>query len=194
METTGVFISYVPLLIPVQGEDWEDSMKRANSYMESDIGDVEGCVWFIEDSGDVACAFVIDRAKEIADHLHEWAEKDPTSWFTLQHGPIIHEECEGFTVRLFPNMKKVIERINARLVLEGKISHESQFVKDAKIIFKMISYEGDGQTYLNVRDKIGKKMQISFIDEKNIKNRKIDPTDIFNHLIPVGRFDTSLID
>src|SRR5262249_31714028 len=59
------------------------------------------CLW-LESAGQPRPVLVLDQAKAIADHLTEWAEGDPASWFRL----VIAEHGGRYAIPILPRLHR----------------------------------------------------------------------------------------
>ena len=51
--------------------------------LDTDAGHVDAVVWAVGDGGEYSPVFAMARADEVFEHLVEWSEGSPVSWFKL---------------------------------------------------------------------------------------------------------------
>lgn len=184
-------ISYIPMF---REDPFNSSLqlKEFDNLLEaSHDGRIEACIWFIKDNKPFP-VFVIPDMDLIVDHLMEWSENKPLKWFELN----ICSMENSYAIALIPNMKKSIERwkITNQLMVGYPVPKDTEF----KIFFKPLNFISSGETsFHKVKDEIGDKLQVGFIDLKNV-NRE-SPSQIKEEDIrTIGPFmvnrDTNLYD
>jgi hypothetical protein len=93
-------------------EEGMSALERLLSHLPS--GEAHACLW-TESAGHVSPVLVLDQAEAIAEHLIEWAEGDPGSWFRLAIG-----EHQGlYALALLPNLARSCERFKLARRLAG---------------------------------------------------------------------------
>lgn len=107
-----VLISYVPLLRGRPGMAVEATPGAIGELLgssEPGAGQVEGVLWCRDPDGATWPTLLIERAREVMEHLVEWAEGDPARWFRL----VVDEAGREYAMALMPRMDLSIERYRA---------------------------------------------------------------------------------
>ncbi len=106
-----IILSYVPLLrgfgTNYLGKAEVESFAQDIDMVMEDLpdGQAEACVWGQEDQLPIAL-LAMERAKEIVEHLREWSEGRPESWFHL----LLRWRDDRYGMSLVPNLRKSSER------------------------------------------------------------------------------------
>lgn len=158
-----MLISYVPLLYPMEvcpGVDYGPELIHVLKHIESIY--VHGVLW-VTDDGLPIPVLIVDRAKEVFDHLLWWSEKAPCEWFTLilinftQDKQILDDK---YYITLFPNMRKTLVRHN----LARNIVGDGLSVSDCDIVSLPLSNSCQGTTYHSIKEKIIEKSSVGFVE------------------------------
>lgn len=162
---TMVVVSYMPLIYPddvgkrfwdSNEPDFMQSIKSTLAIGEQVSTSAEAVVW----TTGYEPVFVIDKAKEIRDHINAWSEGEPNNWFTLQW----MVKNSQFALVLMPNIQKSIERQkNTYKTLTG-----SELPKNCsyQVLFKPINFISNRPNIIFSEDKcdISDKVNVGFID------------------------------
>lgn len=107
-----VLISYFPLFSPWLEYDYagreysvDDLESIINKMDENNSGVVHGCMWVYDENGPQPI-MIVDRAKELADHLIQWAEQEPSEWFEIA----VNSKDDKYAIVLMPNIQRSINR------------------------------------------------------------------------------------
>ena len=117
---TVVLLSYVPLLSGTAGEALSGRRRQEVFRGLKQSPAVRGLLWLREDD-DVVPVFLLERAREVAEHLKSWAEGSPQHWFYLY----IARTAQRWHVMLAPNLQRSISRYReARWLRFGEVAPE----------------------------------------------------------------------
>ncbi len=107
---------------------------------ESNAGHVEAVVWARDDSGTPWPVLVLERAAEVFEHLVEWSEGSPATWFKLAW--TVNED--EYALALLPRVDKSVERYKlARRLASGKdVPSDATF----QVVFKPVLFHGPVST------------------------------------------------
>lgn len=108
-------ISYVPLLRP-QKSFLSDPKELNDVMLKSEMipAHAKASLWAMEE--DIPTVYMImDKAKEIADHLKEWSEDKPEKWFTFG----ILGKDERYAFALMPDVEQSVKRIRLAYQLQN---------------------------------------------------------------------------
>ena len=72
---------------------------------ELSSGEAHACLW-TESAENVSPVLVFEQAEAIADHLIEWAERDPGSWFRIA----IEQHDGRYALALLPDLTRSRDR------------------------------------------------------------------------------------
>ncbi len=112
-------------------------------------GQAEACLWTDRD-GQPAPVFVLERGREIADHLTRWSEGRPSDWFQLH----LVEVGPGYAIALVPDAARAVERWKSSCLERGDESPPG----DARftLFFRPLFFVGTGRrVFEQVKDRIG---------------------------------------
>jgi hypothetical protein len=173
-------ISFIPLLRATPGQILEmggDDLERILDTA-SDLGHVHAIIWGLDDAGASWPVLVIDRAREIVDHLLEWSESNPAEWFEIH----VEESSSEYTLALVPRMDMSIERFRAaRLLFAGEVlPPDARF----RVISCPIVFSGPRTPTTPVLDQLPDPMQIGFLDRARLPER-LEDLDA-GHVIRIG--------
>ena len=134
---THLVVSYVPLLrgqagatIPI-----ERAADALESILNTDAGHVQAVVWAQDDSGAPWPILVLEHAAEVFEHLVEWADGSPSTWFKLAWNAVSDE----YALALVPKVEKSVERYRiARRLLGEDVPSDARF----QIVFRPVQFRG----------------------------------------------------
>lgn len=110
-----LIISYVPLLRAAPGVLAEMSGEKIVSLLDREAAVADGVVWMMDALGSTWPAPIHRRAREVHQHLVEWSEGDPSTWFDLRV-----EVCgDEYALALVPRMERSVERFRVAAGLAG---------------------------------------------------------------------------
>jgi hypothetical protein len=159
-----LLVSYVPLLRGMAGtlieEDVSGSLERLLTHLPS--GTAQACLW-LESAGKPRPVLVLDRAKMIADHLVEWAEGDPSSWFRLA----ICEHGGRYALVLFPNLRRSLDRFKLARQLTG---HRPGLREDeVMFVSRPLHFvSGPEHIYQKIQHRIGRHVELGLLDRSDL--------------------------
>ncbi len=109
-----IIVSYVPLLRGHPGELL--SAERAEELVATGAGHVEAVLWTLEADGEFVPILALTRGDEIFEHLVEWSEGSPASWFHVE----FDEDGDRYALAIVPDAERSIERFMlARALVTG---------------------------------------------------------------------------
>lgn len=106
--TDYICLSYIPLLLG--DHNTLNERKLPDNILEKvrdgeKLGMAESCLW-CRYKGQIAPVFVLERSKEIKEHLVTWSEQKPGEWFKLY----FVKKQDRYGVVLMPILSKSISR------------------------------------------------------------------------------------
>jgi hypothetical protein len=114
------------------------------------------CLW-LQHEGRPLPVLVYDRGTEIHEHLLEWAENDPSAWFTL-HFSELPEDPPGYVVVLQPRLDRSLERFKQAFppdLLEGVT---------VEVVFSPLYLVAGGTSYQRLKYRIGTTSSLGLLD------------------------------
>ncbi len=179
-----VLVSYVPLL---QGDAGRiitdpDPAKIAKTLEAGPTGNAVACVWLMSDDGTPSPCLVIENAKEIAEHLIEWAEKKPEEWFNLSF-----VEYDGlYGLALMPRVELGVERFKVACLLRNGYPIPKN--ADIHVIFKPLHFmSGKEHMFSKVKPLLKASAEVRLIDVSLVDRYNISATD-WDKSISLGSF------
>jgi hypothetical protein len=184
-------VSYIPLLTGEPGdtigaspEGLAQLVKFADSLPD---GQADAILWGISPEGDPWPIFVLPDADKLFDHLVDWCEGSPTSWFDLR----LVTRGDDYAMALVPRVQMSVERF--RLAWELKHGSPPPEASSFRVLFKSIhfaSQPGTVTTFRQVRPLLKSPVKVGFLDSKRFS----DVADIPENLDPslvwwAGPFD-----
>lgn len=119
-KAVNVIFSYYPLLTGTPGASYfgEEAVGAAEEIMkmqdELPSGSAVACLWVMATDDDGPRAIlVMDQSDAIAEHFRYWSEEKPEEWFKFH----FLEKGSSYSVALFPNLLKSVERYEAAFQL-----------------------------------------------------------------------------
>jgi hypothetical protein len=170
-ESTILIFGYTPLMqtqfmsTKSSGVNIGKAIEKWHSFS---VPETYGCVW-VSYKNKISPVFLIDRAKEVYDHLISWTENSPQDWFTFS----LREFEDGYAICLMPNASKSIKRFkqNHELMYDEEIK-----IEKAHVLFRTISvFCLSKATLQHIRcPKVGEKTNVGFITPEDFQNNKLD--------------------
>jgi hypothetical protein len=191
---THVIVSYNPLLWgdpgkmydSDKGQQTEDGVKYVSDLLsksEKISSNAEACLWAQYPANCCAPIFVIERAKEIAQHLMQWTEGLPTEWFDLG----IFERSGRYFVMLHPRIERSVERykdnwfqMHNELLIDANV--------DYRIIYRPILFESQELgNFVKAKELIGsaEELYVGFLDVQDLDPAK--PLETKNQPMMIGQ-------
>lgn len=129
-----VLVSYFPLLRGLPGKLVEAA--EIAPLLDTHAGHVEAIVWALGDGGEISPAFAMDRADDVFEHLVEWSEGSPATWFKL----IIDESDDEYTLALVPDVQRSLDRflLASTLVAGAEVPHHDE----VRVVFQPVLFRG----------------------------------------------------
>jgi len=202
-----MLISYFPLvnvdnLTPGETVDANDLDAMSDIYdriSSEHSGRAKGVIWLhypLDEETDVESAVpmsIMDRAKEIADHLTKWSEDQIAKRFDLY----FDDRPEGYAIALIPNIDESIRRWKlARLIYHEDAVDDNDF----QVIFSPLSVIcPKGDTYNKIKGFVKNPTQIGFVDTKDAENLEDIDSDMIHmvgavNIRPSCDISTQIID
>ena len=132
-----VLVSYVPLLRGAPGQLLAPD--AVGSLLDTDAGHVDAIVWAIDDAGRFSPIFAMARAEEAFEHLVEWSEGSPATWFQLLYD--YDENDDEYAMALVPNVQRSVDRsrLAHSLATGVEASHEEVRVVFQPLLFRVLT-------------------------------------------------------
>lgn len=144
-----------------------------------EIADPSMCMWLAESDQTLIAIFVVDRAREIGEHLLRWCEHKPSEWFEVAI------ECNGtmYGVTLCPIYQKSLNRWAA--------AHPQFNVADVRVqfVFKPLTFASFvGETFLKLEPMLRKATSVKVLlcDPSVVDVNDIDR--ILANVVELGEF------
>lgn len=164
-----VLVSYIPLLRGVPGLLVDPS--EVAPLLDTDAGHVDAVVWAVGDGGEYSPVFAMARADEVFEHLVEWSEGAPASWFKL----IIDESDDEYALALVPDVQRSLDRF---LLARSMVAGTEVLPEDVRVVFQPILFRGpksdlSRRVLPSLRDEVA----IGFIDVESLRAgiERLDP-------------------
>jgi len=135
-KVSAMIISYIPGVSEGSGIMLDPSKDNIEELLES-LGkkcknsNAVGCVWLGSANDPFPCLMLKD-AKEIADHLHIWAERKPAEWFDVTIG----RKHGLYGIALIPRMDKSVERFSKMY----RLRYNKEFPKKRNTLYYLGHY------------------------------------------------------
>ena len=161
-----ILISYFPFLEGIAGHQYStDDIKQIDRILDnSKVPIINGIAWVyypFDKQETVIPVLVVDRAKELADHLVLWAENEIERRFDL----FIDDRPEGYVLALMPNINESVKRYKlARLMMYEEIIQDNDF----QVLFGVLGTICKNGTYKAIKDKLLKKTYIGFVGPNDL--------------------------
>ncbi len=129
-----VLLSYVPLLRGLPGRLVEAA--EIAPLLETDAGHVEAIVWTLGEGGAISPMLAMDRADEVFEHLVEWSEGAPATWFKIH----VDENDDEYALAMVPDVHRSLDRfLLARTLVAGAdaSSHD-----EVRVVFRPLLFRG----------------------------------------------------
>ena len=182
-----LLLSYIPLLRGIAGTLVEEGM-TALDHMLSQLpsGEAHACLW-TESAGHVSPVLVLEQAEAIADHLIEWAEGDPGSWFRLAIG----QHRGRYALALLPDLTRSRERFELARRLAGLPAPD-----DAEYchVYRPLHFvSGREHIYESVSRRVPSRVRLGIVDRAAVDPAHPDQVDV-RRIRKVGPFQVATDD
>jgi len=162
-------ISYVPLLTGEAGSHVEaDSDQMSDLFKKIDSlpsGFADAILWSQSSEGDPWPIFVMEDANRILDHLVDWSEGSPTSWFDFR----LHSRGSDYAMALMPKVEKSIDRYKLAIGMQTGITPPKD--GNYKVLFKSIHFSstpGETSTFSIVKPMMKSSVKIGFLEKSEL--------------------------
>ena len=150
-----IVVSYVPFFSASSLNHLED-LRNPNYEV-----DVLACTWNESDDGLVLCMHV-NKAIELCDHMHEWAENEPQKWFSVH----LKVSDGVYSLAIIPNLRKTLERF--RMLYQLRTGYPFPLSRPISFYFKPIKFSGTRQLSIN-----RSKVNVVFEDVSSLKRTTV---------------------
>ena len=180
-----ILISYFPFLEGTAGHQCStDDIEQIDQILDGcKIPIINGIAWVyypFDKQETVIPVLVVDRAKELADHLVLWAENEIERRFDL----FIDDRPEGYVLALMPNIDESIKRYKlARFAIYEEIVQDNNF----QVLFGILGTICKNGTYKTIKDKLLKKTYVGFVGPDDLDKDQ----DSISIVGPVGIKDVA---
>jgi hypothetical protein len=160
-----VVVSYWPLVdINKPKLFTKGAVQDLQDYLDSTPKvDIIGCLWLLDNDNPIP-VLVVDRAKELRDHMLTWCEKDPSKWFRF----CIQEAAdEKYILIIYPDIEKSIERFKSACIY----IHNFSPADDARyqVICSPLRFFGSSSAnYKQIKNQLSGNITVGFIDTKDV--------------------------
>ena len=161
---TFVVVSYWPLIDIDKPKIFDkDPANELQRFVEDTPEiNVMGCAWILKDEEPIP-VLIVDRAKEIQEHMLKWCEDDPLKWFKF----CIQEVDNQYVLIIYPDVEHSIQRFRlACLHFHDFIPPENA---QYKVIFSPIRFLCESNTaYQSIKDQLNDRILVGFLDAKSV--------------------------
>ncbi len=128
-----ILVSYVPLLRGLAGQLLAPD--AVAPILDTSAGHVDAIVWAVDDAGRFSPIFAMAGAEEIFEHLVEWSEGSPATWFRL----LYDEHDDEYAMALVPDVQRSLDRFRlAHSLAPGtEAAHE-----EVRVFFQPLLFRG----------------------------------------------------
>lgn len=151
-----ILVSYVPLLRGLAGQLLAPD--AVGPLLDTDAGHVDAIVWALDDAGRLSPIFAMARAEQVFEHLVEWSEGSPATWFRL----LYDENDNEYAMALVPDVQRSLDRFHlAHSIATGaEASHE-----EVKVIFQPLLFRGPkSEVSRRALPLLGEQVTVGFVD------------------------------
>jgi hypothetical protein len=157
------------------------TQERVQQLLSSSVsGFADACLWMMRD-GVPFPVLAYTRAVEIHAPLLEWAENDPTAWFTLHIGEL-PDDPPGYLIVLQPRIERSVERFKLGFppnLLEGIA---------VEVIFSPLYFLATGTSYRDLKDRLGASSMLGLLDARDFRADRAEEFDP-QRILPLGPFE-----
>jgi hypothetical protein len=156
-----VLVSYVPLLRGLPGQLVDPA--AVAPLLDTGAGHVEAVVWAVGDGGEFLPMLAMARAEEVFEHLVEWSEGSPATWFKL----LIDENDDEYAMALVPDVQRSLDRFHvARSLIVGADVPPAE----VRVVFQPLVFRGpksdvSRQVLPTLRDEVA----VGFVDVEALR-------------------------
>ena len=129
-----VLVSYIPLLRGSPGKLVDPA--EVAPLLDTDAGHVDAIAWAAGDDGELSPVLAMDRANDVFDHLVEWSEGAPATWFKL----VVDESDDEYAMALVPDAQRSLDRfLLAWSLLAGT---DVPSADEVRVLFQPLVFRG----------------------------------------------------
>lgn len=174
---TYIVVSYVPLLRGEPGVTMspEDAARVLESVPDTEAGHVEAIIWALDESDTPWPLLVLERAAEVFDHLVDWSEGSPTSWFKVAWFAAGGE----YALALLPRVERSVERykLACRLGANEELPENARF----EVVFRPILFRGpESAVSREMLATLPPRIRVGFLSLRDLPSNvtEIDPSHV----------------
>jgi len=178
-------VSYIPGIVAphlVGIHDVEEMLPAMEVALRDEIpATVAGILWASAD-GRPSAILIMERAREIAEHLIAWSENEPQEWFDA----CFVEHAGKYAMALFPRVRRSIERWRVATALQTGIMPPEDV--SVEVMFRPLAFssQSGAQTFTRVKGDIGDRIRVHVLDVSDMRE---NPNDIApDSFIELGDF------
>lgn len=151
-----ILVSYVPLLRGLGGQLLAPD--AVGPLLDADAGHVDAVVWAVDDAGRLSPIFAMACADEVFEHLVEWSEGSPATWFRL----LYDENDDEYAMALVPDVQRSLDRsrLAHSLATGAEALHE-----EVRIVFQPLLFRGPkSDVSRRALPLLGDQVTVGFVD------------------------------
>ena len=168
-----IIVSYIPLL---RGQVFPKDFDAVRGQIdELPSGRAIACAWVLNEDGNAEPVLIFEDAQAIAEHLHEWAESKPESWFKLHWT----RSGDDYMMALIPDIGKTMERIKIHFQLKHGYP---MTVGDASVFFQPLHFVAS-RSGIEVADRV----KIRLLDAELVQKDNFT-VDLLRDTVELGEF------
>lgn len=152
-----VLVSYIPLLRGIPGQLVD--VATIEPLLDTDAGHVDAVVWAVGDGREVSPVFAMERGDEVFEHLVEWSEGSPATWFKL----LVDESDDEYALVLVPDFQRSLDRF----VLARSFAGGVRLLPDeeVRVVFKPLVFRGPkSDVSRQVLPRLCEEVTVGFVD------------------------------
>lgn len=169
-----ILVSYVPLLHGFAGQLLTPD--AVEPLLDTDAGHVDAILWAADHAGRFSLVLAMARAVEVFEHLVEWSEGSPATWFKL----LYDESDDEYAMALVPDVRRSLDRFRlAHFLATGvEASHD-----EVQVVFQPLLFRGPkSDVTRRALPRLGQKVTVGFVDLGALRGglAGIDPRTVSN--------------
>lgn len=164
-----VLVSYIPFLRGVPGVLMDPS--EVAPLLDTDAGHVDAVVWAVGDGGEYSPVFAMARADEVFEHLVEWSDGSPASWFKL----VVDESEEEYAMALVPDVQRSLDRFH---LARSAVAGAEVLPEEVRVVFQPLMFRGTkSDVSRRVLPSLRDEVTVGFVDVETVRAgiERLDP-------------------
>lgn len=164
-----VLVSYIPLLRGVPGQLVDPT--EVGPLLDTDAAHVEAVVWAAGDGGDFSPVFAMAQADAVFEHLVEWSEGSPASWFKL----LVDESDDEYSLALVPDVQRSLDRF---LLARSVVAGDEILPEEVRVVFQPLAFRGPkSDVSRRVLPTLRDEVTVGFVDVETLRAglERLDP-------------------